>query len=144
MANDNVVRARRLKGLNDAELTSVLVILEEVALRGRARMAQVLAAQRIVRALADIDDEPQEADVLVWNTGRRYTDKGQRIAAARVPGGIVFADIDRNIDGFIRDEHAAFTTTAIMAAYDRNSYTGESYMFHAVRAHLEKCARQHL
>jgi hypothetical protein len=39
--------------------------------------------------------------IAVWNTGAHYTAQGQRIAAVAVKGGIVFLDIDRNIDGFI-------------------------------------------
>ena len=38
--------------------------------------------------------------IKTWNTGARYTEHGQRIAATAVEGGIVFLDIDRNIDGF--------------------------------------------
>ena len=40
-------------------------------------------------------------DIKTWNTGAHYTEHGQRIAATAVEGGIVFLDIDRNIDGFI-------------------------------------------
>lgn len=36
-----------------------------------------------------------------WNTGRRYTDHGQRIKAWEGVGGIIFEDCDRRIDGFI-------------------------------------------
>jgi len=39
--------------------------------------------------------------IKTWNTGAHYTEHGQRIAATAVEGGIVFLDIDRNIDGFI-------------------------------------------
>jgi hypothetical protein len=39
--------------------------------------------------------------IKVWNTGAHYTEHGQRIAATAVEGGIIFLDIDRNIDGFI-------------------------------------------
>ena len=36
-----------------------------------------------------------------FNTGREYTEHGQRIAAVAVEGGIVFLDMDRGIDGLI-------------------------------------------
>lgn len=37
-----------------------------------------------------------------WNTGNGYTKHGQRIGAIQLPDGlIVFADIDRGIDGVI-------------------------------------------
>lgn len=37
-----------------------------------------------------------------WNTGNGYTVAGQRIGALLLDdGSLVFADIDRNIDGFI-------------------------------------------
>lgn len=38
---------------------------------------------------------------LQWNTGRSYTNEGQRIIAETVEGGIIFLDMDRHIDGFI-------------------------------------------
>lgn len=43
-------------------------------------------------------------DIMItqWNTGNGYTVHGQRIGAVLLTnGGIVFADIDRGIDGFI-------------------------------------------
>jgi hypothetical protein len=87
-----------------------------------------------------------EVNPITWNTRREYTVHGQRIAAARVSGGIVFVDIDRGIDGFIaRPAHAEawdFSPAAIMEAYDANIYTGDSYRFPAVRAQLEKLAKR--
>ena len=38
-------------------------------------------------------------EIKVWNTGRRYTGHGQRIAAAQVGSGVYFVDVDRRIDG---------------------------------------------
>ena len=67
-----------------------------------------------------------------FNTGREYTDKGQRVAAALLDNGdIYFNDIDRGIDGTIRAngltrddvvDLAIFTQRGIMAAYDSNEY----------------------
>lgn len=37
-----------------------------------------------------------------WNTGRWYTEYGQRMAAAETAeGGILFVDVDRMIEGYI-------------------------------------------
>ncbi len=72
--------------------------------------------------------------ILKFNTGREYTAKGQRIAAALLENGdIVFVDIDRQIDGVIRagaltrDDVLAFgyfTQRGIMDSYDKNEYIG--------------------
>lgn len=69
---------------------------------------------------------------LSFNTGRDYTPKGQRIAAALLDNGdIVFVDCDRRIHGTIpangltRDEillFDQFNKKAIMADYDKNHY----------------------
>jgi len=69
---------------------------------------------------------------LKFNTGRYYTDKGQRIAAALLDNGdIYFVDIDRHIDGTVKANGLTiddvidldlFTKRAIMKAYDDNQY----------------------
>lgn len=69
---------------------------------------------------------------LKFNTGRYYTDKGQRIAAALLDNGdIYFVDIDRHIDGTVKANGLTiddvidldlFTQRAIMKAYDDNQY----------------------
>jgi len=69
---------------------------------------------------------------LKFNTGRYYTDKGQRIAAALLDNGdIYFVDIDRHIDGTVKANGLTiddvidldlFTQRAIMRAYDDNQY----------------------
>ena len=38
-------------------------------------------------------------EIKVWNTGRRYTGDGQRIAAAQVGSVVYFVDVDRRIEG---------------------------------------------
>jgi hypothetical protein len=70
---------------------------------------------------------------LAFNTGRTYTAKGQRIAAALLDNGdIVFNDIDRTICGTISAAGLTleevismncFTKAGIMADYDANRYT---------------------
>jgi hypothetical protein len=72
---------------------------------------------------------------LSFNTGRQYTDKGQRIAAALLDSGdIVFFDCDRHIHGTIkanglsREEMISFgqfTQRAIMGDYDQNRYAND-------------------
>ena len=67
-----------------------------------------------------------------WNTGARYTEHGQRIVAETVDGGIIFNDIDRNIDGFIswrgRDvqESPSGLKEVVMFCYLRNHYQWDS------------------
>lgn len=91
-----------------------------------------------VRAGFPMEDDT-EPEVLAWNTGRQYTKEGQRIAAVRVAGGIVFVDVDRGIDGFIVD--VPFTEARILEAYDNNRYTGQFYQFDEERRMLEERAR---
>jgi hypothetical protein len=78
---------------------------------------------------------------LKFNTGRQYTEAGQRIAAALLPNGdIYFSDIDRGIDGMIcanganyDEAHALyFTRDQIMRAYDHNLYTGGAHSMDAI------------
>ena len=62
--------------------------------------------------------------IAAWNTGAHYTEHGQRIAATAVKGGIVFLDIDRNIDGFIPLAARAHDIRAqVQHNYDYGNYT---------------------
>ena len=57
---------------------------------------------------------------LVFNTGRKYSAAGQRIAAAQLDdGSILFVDIDRGLKYLIAPGDARFTQSSIMGAYDR-------------------------
>ena len=59
---------------------------------------------------------------LAFNTGRTYTENGQRIAATQLESGhIVILDIDRHID-VILPAQIDFTQRDIMWAYDHNMY----------------------
>lgn len=61
--------------------------------------------------------------ITTWNTGAHYTENGQRIAAAEVEGGIVFIDIDREIDGFISITNTVRDLRAqAQHAYDYGQY----------------------
>jgi hypothetical protein len=61
-----------------------------------------------------------------WNTGRPYTDHGQRIVAETVEGGVIFNDIDRGVDGFIPMVRVPYGTwdvrEVVMFNYDRTNY----------------------
>ena len=57
---------------------------------------------------------------LTFNTGRGYTEHGQRIAAIKLESGpIVMVDIDRGID-YIFSALTMLTQAAIMWEYDHN------------------------
>ena len=62
--------------------------------------------------------------MITFNTGRLYTEKGQRIAADFTEdGGILFADVDRCVDGYIDPEaiekhHLFLDQFSVMRAYD--------------------------
>jgi len=63
-----------------------------------------------------------------FQTGRSYSDKGQRIVARYEHGSIVFKDLDRNISGKIvycnGDDSTRELQAVIMFAYDRGMYVG--------------------
>lgn len=62
---------------------------------------------------------------IVFNTGRGYTDKGQRIAAAQLDcGRVYFVDIDRGIR-YATAAPCELTQRNIMTAYDYNSTISE-------------------
>ena len=55
-----------------------------------------------------------------FNTGRKYTAKGQRITATLHDDGVVtFFDHDRGIDGMFKlGQHCSFNETEVMHWYD--------------------------
>lgn len=56
-----------------------------------------------------------------FNTGRLYTEKGQRIVATLHDDGVVtFLDHDRSVDGEFKLCGDAFTQSNVMHAYDHN------------------------
>ena len=61
--------------------------------------------------------------IKTWNTGAHYSENGQRIAATAVEGGIVFLDIDRNIDGFIPLVRVESLREQTQHNYDYGNYT---------------------
>jgi len=54
--------------------------------------------------------------IISFNTGRQYSDQGQRIAAAKHNGVVIMVDVDRGIDYAL--PAAALERSSIMAAYD--------------------------
>jgi hypothetical protein len=84
--------------------------------------------------------------ILKFNTGREYTENGQRIAATRLENGaIVLLDIDRHIDVML-PAGVELTQADVMLAYDRNWYifpteVGMSYGdYYAVLQQLREAA----
>jgi len=58
-----------------------------------------------------------------FNTGRGYTEKGQRIAAGQLDcGRVLFVDIDRGID-YVTAAPCELSQRAVMRAYDYDSTT---------------------
>lgn len=68
-----------------------------------------------------------------FNTGRAYTEHGQRIVAVHTGGGIFFKDHDRRIDGYIVCHMQRMSKTEIeeivMYAYDRGMYDYNSAIY---------------
>jgi hypothetical protein len=56
--------------------------------------------------------------IISFNTGRGYTEAGQRIAATQLDDGrVLFVDIDRGIE-YVTSAPCDFNQRAIMRAYD--------------------------
>jgi len=55
-------------------------------------------------------------EIISFNTGRQYSDKGQRIAAAVHNGVVIMVDVDRGIDYALPE--ASLDRNSIMNAYD--------------------------
>ena len=56
--------------------------------------------------------------ILAWNTGRIYTEKGQRIAAIQIGGGVFLSDQDRGIHYYLPG--CPLEQREIMRRYDYN------------------------
>lgn len=63
-----------------------------------------------------------------FNTGRQYTERGQRIVAAALPDRVLFNDVSRGIDGTIplapgkRFDSGVELREFTMANYDMGNY----------------------
>ena len=58
--------------------------------------------------------------IIEFNTGRYYSASGQRIAAMKVRGDVIFVDYDRMISGKIIG--CSLTESAVMREYDKCNY----------------------
>lgn len=82
--------------------------------------------------------------IVAWNTGRKYTENGQRIAARYTLSEIQYVDVDRSIEGsvpftgWIRD--ADDLKTKVMAAYDNG--LGTHHLPAHARVDLTAAARR--
>lgn len=64
-------------------------------------------------------------NIITWNTGRHYTEHGQRIAAYYDPYDKImyFVDMDRGIDGMFETEQDLFSVKEeVMLEYDNGHY----------------------
>ncbi len=71
-------------------------------------------------------------EITVFQTGRQYSDKGQRIAVCELSDSrVMFADVDRNIDGVttIVRHRGDSVQEHVMWCYDRGHYTSGFYEF---------------
>jgi len=60
---------------------------------------------------------------IAFNSGRWYSEKGQRIAAAQVEDKLYFIDKDRGLDGvFIVEPGSPLTQEKVMRLYDAGGY----------------------
>lgn len=61
----------------------------------------------------------------VWNTGRKYSAKGQRIAAIKMNDGkVAFADVDRYVIGITLTEcETEDVQRFVMQEYDQGNYS---------------------
>jgi hypothetical protein len=110
-AEHNLAEAiRELGALNKAE--------------NKAAMAAVLTTYRRACKMldilkADLLGDTGGARFIAFNTGRQYSEAGQRIAAAQLPNGdIAMLDIDRNIDYLIPAGACILNEYKILCAYD--------------------------
>lgn len=67
-----------------------------------------------------------------FNTGRQYSEHGQRIVVKTASDGIRFHDVDRGIEGFIKCnpvhlESKSEIKEILMFCYDRGIYEDDTY-----------------
>ena len=74
--------------------------------------------------------------MITFNTGRKYTAKGQRIAAAIVDGRTYFSDVDRMIFGVFTSP-VECTRADVLEAYDAGVY---QWTAHSILRELDKAA----
>jgi hypothetical protein len=83
----------------------------------------------------------QTIQTLAFNTGRLYTEHGQRIGAAQLSDGTVaFDDVDRGLY-YVTTGPCDLTQTAIMRAYDYNQTEGRRYGNDALTDEIKNAIR---
>jgi hypothetical protein len=91
------------------------------------------------------------AEIHVWNTGCKYTAKGQRIAYCELPDGrVAFLDRDRGIDGvmvrapiFLENSQYSLQNW-VHQRYLRNEYSsGIPYEFRDIEIALRKACDEY-
>lgn len=70
-------------------------------------------------------------EIKVFNTGRQYSDKGQRIAYVLIGEVVYFVDVDREIDGeIVKSIYLPVTDAWVLGRYDAGNYTSGSKWFY--------------
>lgn len=64
----------------------------------------------------------EQLRVFAFNTGRSYTEFGQRIAVGQLDTLVFFVDIDRQIEGVFEYDFGNVDRQIVMATYDRGWY----------------------
>jgi hypothetical protein len=78
-------------------------------------LSPILAKQ--FNPLHNLEHDMNLQEIIKFNSGRRYSEAGQRIAACEIQPGIVYMqDVDRGVDYILRCELDQYS---IMHAYDR-------------------------
>jgi hypothetical protein len=79
-------------------------------------------------------------EIKVFQTGRHYSEKGQRIAYVMDDNGtkLYFVDVDRGIDGVIPVTmyHKSISTEFVMMNYDHGNYGWYNIDDHPIREAL--------
>lgn len=89
------------------------------------------------------DSNPPKLQIFTWNTGRGYSEQGQKMAATRVDGDVYYVDVSRMLQGSFKyrrgDTNEYELKQAVMAAYDNNM--GEADVPRHIREPLEEAAK---
>lgn len=144
------VTAARMRG--DTHILALMPLSHmQALLRARESMRPTEHPdQKADRGLeaADQSEGKNTMQSIIWNTGRAYGPKGQRMAAVILPGqtSIAFADADRNIFAVVQCEKDELmdgrdiTSTArfiVMREYDHGRYTDQGLYEACVHFHMD-------
>lgn len=135
-AADKLRTRRRTLGLTPEHYPEAIKILQETIDYHTQTLADLKQATQCPKCKRMHQATPAEHATLcpnelspdrvkTWNTGRQYSEHGQRMAATSYKGSTVFVDFDRHIDGVIKyhcGPYNAFIREYVMTAYDKNQY----------------------